>query len=401
MAERDLSFAEQLRADTVAVRLSINRFGISRKLTSDQTERAADVFTADGSYLRASKKLIDARQPKILAITSVLNEVKGYVEGITVPYPEPGVRLLRREYVEQFTARLDAFRQTLAGAVTEADEDYHETIIPAARERLGELFDSANYPADLRGCWSIDWDWPNVEPPDVMRELHPELYAQEQERIVARFDEAIALTQQAFQTEFAELLSRIVDRLTPKSDGKQKVFRDSMIGNLSGFFDSFRELNIGSSEALEGLIAQARDAVEGVTAKGLRKDANLASEFKSKMNGVYQQLEPLMVDRQRKFTLADLEEEASEPEQIDLPTVDGEVDVPFEVAIEGDPSVVNEVTSGEVTETREELTVDVTVASDERIESEEKVLAAPMIEGEPVGSIESLDGEDTDALWFE
>ena len=50
----------------------------------------------------------------------------------------------------------------------------------AARRRLGQLFDPADYPRALHGLFGVDWDFPSVEPPDYLLQLSPALYEQEQ-----------------------------------------------------------------------------------------------------------------------------------------------------------------------------------------------------------------------------
>jgi hypothetical protein len=78
------------------------------------------------------------------------------------------------------------------------------------------------------------WDFPSVEPPDYLRQLHPDLYAQECHRVRARFDEAVKLAEEAFLVELAQLVSHLCERLSGSDDGKPKVFRDSAVTNLTG-----------------------------------------------------------------------------------------------------------------------------------------------------------------------
>ena len=42
--------------------------------------------------------------------------------------------------------------------------------------------------------FSIDWDFPSVEPPDYLQQLNPQLYEQECDWVQQRFDEAVRLT---------------------------------------------------------------------------------------------------------------------------------------------------------------------------------------------------------------
>ena len=66
-----------------------------------------------------------------------------------------------------------------------------ESLKSAARERLGRLFDPADYPPSLTGQFDLTWDFPSVEPPDYLQRLHPEIYREECRRAQARFEDAV------------------------------------------------------------------------------------------------------------------------------------------------------------------------------------------------------------------
>jgi hypothetical protein len=100
----------------------------------------------------------------------------------------------------------------LTEAVAELDRRYDE-LRQAARRRLGDLFDAADYPVSLIGLFAIEHDYPSVEPPDYLRQLSPELYEQECRRVQARFDEAVQLAEQAFLEELSKLVSHLGERL--------------------------------------------------------------------------------------------------------------------------------------------------------------------------------------------
>ena len=61
-------------------------------------------------------------------------------------------------------------------------------------------------------------------------------------------DEAVRLAEEAFTTEFARLVSHLVERLSPGVDGQAKVFRDTAVGNLSEFFDRCLENGCTSTQ---------------------------------------------------------------------------------------------------------------------------------------------------------
>jgi hypothetical protein len=154
--------------------------------------------------------------------------------------------------------------------VANLDRHYVE-LRRAAAARLGALYNPSDYPETLIGLFGVAWDYPNVEPPEYLVRLSPSLYQQEQERVRARFDEAVRLAERAFAEEFARLVQHLAERITGTGDdGSPKVFRDSAVGNLADFFGRFRELNVRSNPQLDELVERAQAAVRGVGAQDLR-----------------------------------------------------------------------------------------------------------------------------------
>ncbi len=116
-------------------------------------------------------------------------------------------------------------------------------------------------------------------------QVAPEVYAEERQRVAARFEEAIRLAEQAFASEFAKLLAHLTERLGNGEDGNRKVFRDSAVTNLTEFFDRFRSLNVSSNPSLDALVEQARRLVQGITPGHLRDNESLRQDVASEMGG--------------------------------------------------------------------------------------------------------------------
>lgn len=289
----------RLRANMTAARVSFTWLGVRKSLSSIQRDQAAHSFGAEGKYLSAGKKLLDTTHPAFKAVTTVRSTAVAYWKGCSLPFPEPGIRLIRQDCIEDFSARMTAFGQELATAVEQLSEHYAE-LRTAARERLGNLFDPSDYPATLEGQFGIEHDFPNVEPPPYLRQLSPELYRQECQRMQTRFEEAVQLAEQAFTEELTRLVEHLTERLSGTDDGKPKVFRDSAVTNLTEFFERFRQLNVRSSDDLDDLVANAQRIVRGLEPQRLRDSASLRQHVSGQMAAVQAGLDQLLVDRPRR-----------------------------------------------------------------------------------------------------
>jgi hypothetical protein len=284
------------------VRLAISWLGVRKTLTTDQKNQAAESFGAQGNFLSAGKKLLDTTHPAFKAVTAVKNKSVNYWKSLSLPYTEPGIRLIRQDKIEMFDGQMRSFQEDLEEAVLGLDRHYSE-LKTAAVQRLGRLYNAADYPEPLQGLFTLDWDFPSVEPPDYLQQLNPELYQQECERVQQRFDEAVQLAEQAFSDELSKLVQHLVERLTGQTDGKPKVFRDSAVENLTEFFDRFKQLNIRSNDDLDTLVERAQQIVQGRDPQELRDNHVLRTSVANELAEVQNVLDDLLVDRPRRNIL--------------------------------------------------------------------------------------------------
>jgi hypothetical protein len=294
--------AQYLRGITAAVRVAFTWFGTRKSLSPEQKAEAADAFGAEGDFLSAAKKLLDTKHPAFRAVTAVRNQIISFWKGNSLPFPEPGIRLIRQDDVGMFQMHMTTLKAALDEAIRQLNAHFAE-LKNGARERLGRLFNASDYPDSLIGLFDVAWEFPNVEPPAYLQRLSPELYRKESERVAARFDEAVGLAEEAFLAELDRLVSHLTERLSGLEDGKPKVFRDSAVENLTEFFDRFRRLNIRSNDQLDELVSQVQKTIRGVEPQALRSDQPLRQRVATQLAGLQSMVDGLLVDRPRRNIL--------------------------------------------------------------------------------------------------
>ena len=295
--------AERLRTTMAACRVQFTWFGTKKSLTAEQKAQAAEPFDAQGQFLSAGKKLLDTKHNAFRAVTAIRTKITEYWRGLTLPFPEAGVRLIKHDQVEGFDQQMADFKAELEDAVKNLDRCFGE-LKQAAAQRLGSLFNPADYPETLAGLFGVSWDYPNIEPPDYLIGVSPELYRQEQDRVRARFEDAVQLAEKAFLDEFAKVVAHLSERISgTNEDGTPKVFRDSAIDNLCDFFERFRSLNVRSNQQLDELVVQAQRAVRGVAAQDLRDSQSIRQEVVTQLARVQNSLDAMLIDRPRRRIL--------------------------------------------------------------------------------------------------
>jgi hypothetical protein len=302
-ATDDTTPAERLRVTMAACRVQFTWLGTKKSLTAEQKAQAAEPFDAESQFLSAGKKLLDTKHNAFRAVTAIRGKITDHWRKLTLPFPEPGVRLIKHDQIEAFDQSMADFKAELDDAVRTLDQHFEE-LKRAAEQRLGTLFNPVDYPATLVGLFSVSWDYPNIEPPEYLIGVSPALFQQEQERVRARFQEAVQLAEQAFLDEFSKLVTHLTERITGSNeDGTPKIFRDSAVDNLCDFFERFRTLNVRSNQQLDELVTLAQRAVRGVAAQDIRDSHSTRRQVAEQLSRVQSSLDAMLIDRPRRRIL--------------------------------------------------------------------------------------------------
>src|SRR3954471_360239 len=88
--------AQRLRRTAAAVRVHFKWWGTHRTLTAPQKEEVGLTYSADAKLLTAGKRLVDIRHERFRALTRLKSRIVSFWRGLTLPYTEPGVRLIRQ-----------------------------------------------------------------------------------------------------------------------------------------------------------------------------------------------------------------------------------------------------------------------------------------------------------------
>lgn len=293
------SFGEELQASMAAVRLSIKWLGNHKKVADDLKIEAAENFDAESKSVSMRKKLLDTSHDSWKNLVAVRGKMEAAWKDRSLPFPENGIRLMKRQDVETFTVTMQDLYFDLKEAERVFDLHYDEIRLEA-RQRLGRLYNPEDYLPSMIGAFEVAWEFPSVQAPEYLLQLAPELYERETERVKNRFNEAVLLAEQAFAVELSKMIEHLLERLSGGEDGKPKIFRDTAVTNLTEFFGRFRELNIGSSPELDRLVADAQRIVGSTNPEELRSSEAVRSHISSNLTRVQASLDGLMVDRPRR-----------------------------------------------------------------------------------------------------
>lgn len=218
------------------------------------------------SSIKAEKRSVGARKkiyhiPAIFAlkeIEALKERIYCYWKGITIPFPQESVRLIKNEDIAQFDEKLLLFSLELQEA-SEKVQNSREAIIGDAILRLGESWNPDDYPTNLSNLYRMNWDYPNVTHLQVgLEEVGEAIFERQRILFESKMEEAIQLSQDEFTNQFLELCTRFKEILEKK---KPRIHQSTILA-FKDFFERFKKLSVGSNEELEVQISMAKDLLE-------------------------------------------------------------------------------------------------------------------------------------------
>lgn len=242
--------------------LSTHGWGGRLTLPAATLRAMAEQQGSNPRWLKGGKVLVD---PTALEPANAIRAIaRSYLMANALPFPLRGVAFVPLDLV----ARVDARLKEIAGDLAAAAEEIWRGWQPLKREaqaELGPLYDETDYPSDVRKVYALKWTWLNIAAPaESMKDFAPAAYEEGKAKFLATMEEARGLAVAALREEFAEFVNRAVDRLE-----SGKIFRDTLVGNFTEFFETFKARNVWDDAALTELVEQAKKALGNATPSSL------------------------------------------------------------------------------------------------------------------------------------
>jgi F0F1-type ATP synthase membrane subunit b/b' len=292
---------EAVKKQTVCLEISLHGVGFRRKM------RSADIVTDDTdlNFVHVSKDLID--QKELRAIRRLDNDLKTWLSARAVPSSiiRGGNYLIPAKLVEAVDARINEFMDERKALVEEFLAKYDE-LKANARERLKTHYNEAEYPPaeEVRGAFFVEARFVAENVPEKLKEISRSMYEREREKAEVKWSVAADEIKDAMRQSFAELVARMADRLgTDPETGKPRVFRDTMVEQMSEFLNLFESRNLANDEELSALTKQARDLLRGVTPKDLRTQGELREQLRQSFEKIDGQMAGMVTTKARRFSL--------------------------------------------------------------------------------------------------
>lgn len=294
------AFIEQLRKEKEA-------------LTPEDAKKvipAVQAVTSD----RVKSTVVLVKSQNLDKLKSALNEAKAWCLERTRPSLfRPGLFLMNKEVVPLIHAELKKRKDAitngqLATFLTNYPADVQTAKdAPLIKGGLGPLWNEKDYPTPdkLEKSFDLDWYFLNLGVPE---NIPDEIKAEAQEKFKQRLTNAADQIEDALREEFLSMIEHAQERLTVQAGEKPKVFRDSMLGNILQFIQTFDFKNVFRDEQLEQVVARAKSVLlddngnPRMTAEKLRTFASVRKEANTKFAEIKTALDTMIEQKKsRRF----------------------------------------------------------------------------------------------------
>lgn len=284
-------------SSALCIEIRTSRFGVKRKVSSDQVQ-----VDADKRLIHVSKDILESKT--LDAIIKAQARWKKWIDARTVPCTlfRRGVRFVRPKLVPIIDAKVQDEFIPEGDVLIQKFEDEYDTIVAAAKLNLNGLFDEADYPpkSELRDAFDFTVTYPSIGTSSALADVSPAIYARETARDSEAAASAVDKVRDFLRQSFKGIVERYV-ALKPKGDGKKPRVYDTLITSLLEYIETFEDRNLAADDELAALVSRAKEIVAGITAERLRDDEATRSAVQAEMASLSAALNPLVGGRQILF----------------------------------------------------------------------------------------------------
>ena len=288
-----------IQKEAICLSLKLSKLGTRRKIRTSQI-----TTDADPEMVHVSKDILESDALK--TVTSFRGDIKRYINARCLPSPfRHGVYLIRLTLIEDVMKKMEEFeaqdKQNVAAFMEFYEgvyRDRHDDNSEFA-QKLGSLYRAEDYPHPdkVRQAFKMEVQLWELSTPGALRTIDRALYEREAAKMQNVWEDARQQITQVLLTEFRDMTARMAERLQSAPDGKPKVFRDSLVGNLQEWLDLFEKRDLANDDELIKLVTKARFMVMGLKPEVIRDNEALRQDIAEEMQKITNQLDQAIVER--------------------------------------------------------------------------------------------------------
>ena len=285
--------APTLASASMLVEVNISNW-VGRKKDKRASAQIADQNHAERNSVRAIKDLLTDNDD-LKAITQHVTATRAVHVNMTMPWSNSGLRLLP-------TAQYFKYQQTMTDMQNEFErlaqnflDKYNDAVIDV-QIKLGNLFSRDDYPSlnELTHKFRMGINYmPLPDTGDFRIDIGNEALAEVKQQYSEFYAKQYSTAMNDVWTRLHKALTSMSDRLDYSSKEDKKVFRDTLVSNVTDMIELLRVCNVTNSTQMSAMADSLEEAMSGVTPDALREDDYFRAETKAAVDAAIKSLPSL------------------------------------------------------------------------------------------------------------
>lgn len=278
----------------------LSELSISQWTGRKKDRKASKDVTADNNaetgVANVHKKLL-GNCAELDAVHKMTGNIRNIHYGMTMPWSDTGLRLLpTAQYFKYHAAMTDLENQWRAATNTFLQS--YQWEISQAQAKLGDLFDATEYPTTdtLTTKFGFNLNYiPLPDAGDFRIDVGNDAVAEVKSSYGDYYARQLTKAMNDVWIRLHDALTRMSERLDYGADDDKRVFRDSLVSNVTDMVELLTVCNVTGDAQMTAMRDKLSDAMYGVTAEVLREDTHTRTETKRTVDQVISSLPSLEV----------------------------------------------------------------------------------------------------------
>ena len=273
-----------LKEKAMSVNLTISQW-TARKFDAKASKEIETTHNATNAG-RFNKILV--AQEALKEITKLSSAARNYHYYNTLPWSDNGDRLLPAKNFLNYMKEISEYREKYNLLVNKFINDYPQ-YIEEAKSRLKTLFNQYDYPPVETISKKFDMTIVVMPIPD-QEDFRIDISKEESELIKSGIVKEL---NSRVENAVASLISRIEDSVLKMYEAlvqPEKIFRDSLVGNIAELADIAPLLNFNNDNKIDTLVQMIRPLYENINPNMLRDNKEFRKEMADKAQRIYQNM---------------------------------------------------------------------------------------------------------------
>ena len=288
----------QTEAPTLASSAMLVEVNISHWAGRKKDKRASiDVTSSNHAatgVASVNKKLL-ANSDTLRAIQTHVTAARNLHANMTMPWSNSGLRLLPTVQYFKYSQAMSQMQNEFDKLVEDFLQAYNDEVVDV-QLKLGDLFSHDDYPTaeSLNNKFAFRTNYMPLPDAgdfrvDVGNDALREIKATYADFYSKQFDTAM----NDVWTRLHKALTSMSDRLDYGSKEDKKIFRDSLVGNVTDMIELLRVCNVTGSTQMSEMANRLEEAMSCVTPDALREDDLFRADTKAAVDAVIKSLPSL------------------------------------------------------------------------------------------------------------